>query len=266
MEVSGPAIHRPAHIDPRIRARRIAVRRGVGRRRLQRLVDVGLVAAVVAGFVVALQTPLLDVDEIAVRGNQRTPADAVVAASGIAAGDQLVALDLQAAGERVTALPWVQEARLHRGIDGEVVVDIIERVPVAVVGEGADALLVDAQGRALGPALGDPSQPTGLVAIDGVAEGLAPGEFLGEEAADALMVAASLREALAVGLRLAVVDGRLTGMVDPGISVAFGDASQLEAKVRSLRTVLDQVDLTCAASIDVRSPGSPVLTRDEACS
>jgi hypothetical protein len=30
--------------------------------------------------------------------------------------------------------------------------------------------------------------------------------------------------------------------------------------------VLEQVDLTCAAVIDVRSPGSPVLTREEACS
>jgi len=48
--------------------------------------------------------------------------------------------------------------------------------------------------------------------------------------------------------------------------VRFGPATQLDAKVRSLRTVLDQVDLTCAALIDVRSPGSPVLTREEGCS
>jgi hypothetical protein len=68
-------------------------------------------------------------------------------------------------------------------------------------------------------------------------------------------VAASLRHGLDVGLRLRVVNGRLTGEVDPGISVEFSDAGQLEAKVRSLRTVLDQVDLTCAATIDVRRHG-----------
>ena len=266
MEISGPSLHQPAHIDPRIRARRIEVQRGMGRRRLQRLVDVGLVLAVAAGFVLALRTPLLDVDAVQVTGNERTPAEAVVAASGIGTGDQLVDLDLGKAGQSVADLPWVREAHLHRGIDGSVTVEVVERTPVAVVGEGADALLVDAEGRALGPAFGDPSHTAALITIEGVGEGLDPGEFLGEGAADALAVAASLGSRLEVGLRLAVEDDRLTGVVDPGISVVFGDAGQLEAKIRALRTVLEQVDLTCAATIDVRSPGSPVLTREEGCS
>jgi hypothetical protein len=266
MEVSGPRLHQPAHIDPRMRARRIAVQRGMGRRRLQRLVDVGVVLAVAAGFLLALRTPLLDVDAVSVSGNERTPADAVVEASGIARGDQLIDLDLGAAGQAVADLPWVKEARIHRGVDGSVSVEVTERTPVAVVGEGANALLVDAEGRALGPAFGDPSHTASLVTIDGLGQGLEPGEFLGDQAADALAVAASLGSKLDVGLRLAVEDGRLTGVVDPGISVLFGDAGQLEAKIRALRTVLEQVDLTCAATIDVRSPGSPVLTREEGCS
>ena len=269
MEVSGGQrplrLHQPAHIDPRIRARRIAVQRGLGRRRLQRLVDVGLVVAVAVGFFLALRTPLLDVDAVEVKGNERTPAEAVIAASGIGRGDQLVDLDLGEAGQSVADLPWVREAHVHRGIDGSVTVEVVERTPVAVVGEGAEALLVDAEGRALGPAFGDPSHTAALITIEGVGAGLDPGEFLGAGAADALAVAASLGS-LDVGFRLAVEDDRLTGVVDPGISVVFGDAGQLEAKIRALRTVLEQVDLTCAATIDVRSPGSPVLTREEGCS
>ena len=46
----------------------------------------------------------------------------------------------------------------------------------------------------------------------------------------------------------------------------FGDARQLDAKVRSLEAVLEQVDLTCLAVLDLRLPGSPVLTREEGCS
>src|SRR5687768_13579218 len=132
MEVSGQSLHRPAHIDPRFRARRIAVQRGMGRRRLQRLADGGAVLAVALGFLVALRTPLLDVDAVRVTGNQRTPAEAVIAASGITPGDQLIDLDLATAGQGVTDLPWVSQARLHRGIDGSVSVEVIERTPVAV--------------------------------------------------------------------------------------------------------------------------------------
>ena len=269
MEVSGTdgplAIHRPAHIDPRMRARRIAVQRGMGRRRLHRIVDASLLAVVALAFLLALRTPLLDVDAIEVSGNDRTTTDEVVEAAGIARGDQLIDLDLHAAGQAVTALPWVRQAELHRGIDGAVVVAVTERIPVAVVGSGAEALLVDADGRALGPAFGD-ADGGALVTIGGVGAGLEPGEFLGEGAADALTVAARLGGTLGLGLQLTVEDGRLAGVVDPGISVVFGDAGQLDAKVRSLRTVLAQVDLTCAAVIDLRSPGSPVLTREEGCS
>ncbi len=265
MEVTGGSLSRPAHMDPRIRARRIAVQRGVGRRRLQRVVDGCLLAAVALAFLGALRTPLLDVDRVQVTGNARTGTDEIVAAAGIAQGDQLVDVDLRAAGEAVTALPWVRTARLHRGVDGAIGLEVVERTPVAVLGEGAGAVLVDAEGRALAPVADDPALAAPLVVIEGVGA-LEPGQFAGEAAADALTVAARLGAVVELGLRLSVDEGRLTGLVDPGIQVLFGDAGQLEAKVRSLRTVLDQVDLTCAATIDLRSPGSPVLTREEGCS
>jgi hypothetical protein len=58
----------------------------------------------------------------------------------------------------------------------------------------------------------------------------------------------------------------LRGTLAEGIEVRFGAPDRLDAKVRSLATVLQQVDLACASVIDVRSPGSPVLTREEGCS
>ncbi len=223
MEVSGSngplAVHRPAHIDPRMRARRIAVQRGTGRKRLRRVVDVSLLAVVALGFLLALRTPLLDVDAVEVSGNERTTTEEVVEAAGIARGDQLIDLDLHAAGEAVTTLPWVLQAELHRGIDGAVVVDVTERTPVAVVGEGAEALLVDAEGRVLGPALGDTADGAALITIGGIGAALEPGEFLGEESADALAVATRMDGSLGLGLQLTVEDGRLAGVVYPGIAV-----------------------------------------------
>jgi cell division protein FtsQ len=256
---------RPAPIDPRIRARRIEVQRGVGRRRLQRLVDVGLLVAVAVGFAVALRSPLLDVDAVEVRGAEHIPRAVVVEQAGIRRGDQLIDVDLHAAGERVAALPWVDEVHLHRGVDGTVAVTITERTPVAVVGDGGAAVLVDAEGRAVALASDDPEVAATVVHVSGLESAVAPGDFLPASAHDALALASRLAATPGLGMQLAVGDD-IVGRLESGIEVRFGSAAQIDAKVRSLRTVLEQVDLTCAAMIDVRAPGTPVLTREEGCS
>lgn len=266
--MSGPrasTLERPvAPIDPRIRARRIHVRRVEGRRRLQRVVDAGLVAVVALGFLGALWTPLLDVDEVRVQGVGHTGADAVLERAGIEAGDQLVQVDLAGAGARVAALPWVQQVRIERRLDGRVTFEVRERTPVALLGAGAQALLVDRDGRVLGPASTAP-ELGGLIQLQGVSETVAPGAYLPSEADDALALAEALSTAAPGTVGTLRLDGLTAALVEGG-TVRFGDARQLDAKVRSLRTVLDQVDLTCLDVIDLRLPGSPVLTREEGCS
>jgi hypothetical protein len=253
-------------IDPRIRARRIEVQRTVGRRRLQRVVDLGLVAAVALGFAGALRSPLLDVDDVRVSGTQRTSAEDALERSGLQVGDQLMDVDLRAAGTAVAGLPWVHDVQLHRGLDGVVDIVITERVAVAVVGEGDAGLLVDGEGIVLAPATADPALAASLVRINDVDAGLRPGEALGRDAEAALRVAARLATAAPGAVATVAVGDEVTATLLAGGTVRFGDAGLLEAKVRSLRTMLDRVDLSCLAEIDLRLPGSPVLTREEACS
>ncbi len=265
MATSTPTLSRPTPIDPRIQARRIEVQRGVGRRRLQRLVDVGLVLAVAAGFAIALRSPLLDVDAVRVAGAEHTPTAVVVEQAGIPQGEQLMDVDLRAAGERVAELPWVDEVHLHRGIDGTVDVNITERTPVAMVGEGEAAVLVDGEGRAVARATEAPEVAAAVVRFVLPDAPVAPGDYLPPSAEEAVALAARLASTPGLGMEL-VLGEEVLGRLDSGIVVRFGPPTNVEAKVRSLRTVLEQVDLTCAAMIDVRSPGSPVLTREEGCS
>ncbi|MEQ1788150.1 MAG: FtsQ-type POTRA domain-containing protein [Acidimicrobiales bacterium] len=265
MSTSTPDDWGTAPIDPRIRARRIEVQRGAGRRRLQRVVDLGLVLTVAAGFAIALRSPALDVDVVDVQGATHTPADLVRDTAGIAPGDQLVDVDLRAAGERIATLPWVQQVDLHRGLDGRVEVRLTERTAVAVLGTGEAAVLVDAEGRVVARLEEAPDVAVGLVRLEGVTVTAAPGAYVGAGARDALALAARLAAVPGMAMELTIGDD-LVGTLESGIDVRFGSVEQIDAKVRSLRTVLDQVDLTCAGVIDVRSPGSPVLTRDETCS
>lgn len=253
-------------IDPRIRARRIEVQRDVGRRRLRRLVDLGLVLAVAAAFVGALRSPLLDVEELRIGGAGRTGVDAVVQAAGISVGDQLMDLRPQAIGRRIAALPWVLEVTVDRGLGGVVEVSVVERTPVAILGQGAEAVLVDGLGRILAPVGDAPEAASSLVTVVGLPEDLDPGAFLPSGALDALEVATRLAAVVPGTVAEVVVGDDLVARLVDGGEVRLGDATRLAAKLRSLETVLTQVDLTCLAVVDVRAPGSPVLTREEPCS
>jgi cell division septal protein FtsQ len=262
---------RPAHlrgpeIDPRIRARRIEVRRSEGRQRLRRLLLVGLVLLVALGFGVALRSPLLDVAEVRVAGAEHTAVDAVAEAAGIDVGDQLMDLDLGAAAARVGALPWVGEVRIHRSLGGGVDIAVTEREPAAVVGEGEAAVLVDERGRILARVTDQPDLASGLVRVAGLTTERVPGQSLPRETLDALALAQRLGAAVPGAIASVRVGEELTATLAQGGEVRFGDTARLTAKLRSLETVLDQVDLTCLAMLDLTAPTSPVLTRREGCS
>lgn len=254
-------------MDPRIKARRIEVRRGEGRRRLQRLADVGTVVLVAAGFAVAVHSPLLDVDRVEVTGASRTGTEAVLADLGIGRGDLLVDVDLGAAGARVAALPWVEEVHLHRRLDGVIEVAIVERTPVAVVSSGDGELLVDRSGRVLGPRPPGTDDLGPLVRVVGPGSVPGPGGSLGRDLDGALALAASLSAVVPAAVTELHVDADgIRARLATGGEVRFGDAGRIDAKVRSLETVLEQVDLSCLGVLDVRLPGSPVLTREDGCS
>ena len=253
-------------IDPRIRARRIEVQRHAGRRRLRRVVDVGLVLVVAAGFVAALRSPLLDVEQVRVAGSERTPVADIVQQAGIEPGQQLVDVDLGAAGAAVAALPWVDEVTVRRHLGGTIELQVTERVPTAIVGAGAAAVLVDAEGRALVHADAAPELASGLVRVQGLPDAVAPGAFLPAEHRSALALAGELTGAVPGAIGEVVVGEDLRATLVQGGEVRFGDSSRLRAKLRSLATVLAQVDLTCLGELDLRAPASPVLTRREGCS
>jgi cell division protein FtsQ len=268
MTTSVPSLDREVAppMDPRIKARRIEVRRGEGRRRLQRLADLGAVLLVAAAFAVALRSPLLDVDRIEVLGASRTGTEAVLAGLGIRRGDQLAEVDLGAAGARVAALPWVAEVSLHRGLDGVVRVELTERTPVAWVSSGGTEVLVDASGRVLGP------RPEGtdfgpLVRVVGIEGPFEPGSHLARDLDGVLAVAGSLAAAVPGAVaELRADPDDISALLAIGGEVRFGDAGRLDAKISSLVTMVEQVDLRCLDELDLRLPGSPVLTREDGCS
>lgn len=284
-----PADRRPSVVvDPRLRERRIAVRRAEGRKRLHRIMAFFGVSTVVLGTMAVIQSPLLDVDHLAVTGTTRTPPDDILAAAGIARGDTMFTIDLGAATEAVEALPWVLEATITREYPGEIAIEVTERTAVAVIeGKGPDgapqAVLVDLTGRVLGPvgaeaAAGmvtvgeETTGATGLLPIEVTATPPAPGERIADDLDGALELAVSAGEVTKGKAQRIVVEPELTVVLAGGGQAVLGAADDpadpagrrggtLADKLDALRTVVARVDLTCLDTIDLRVPTNPVLTR-----
>jgi cell division protein FtsQ len=249
-------------VHPRMRLRRIEVRRNATRRRLKRItVLLGVVVAVLAGATL-VRSPLLDVDHVRTAGGEHTPTAVVLAAAGIDRGGEMVAIDTGAAEQRIEALPWVDEATVTRRWPGTVDIRFTERTATAAVRiTDTRWAEVDDTGRVL--AVRD-AAPAGMPAVRGVEGRIAEGEPLPDVAADALSVLNAATEAMPGGV--AEVDTALDVTFGYGTTVRFGTASELDEKVAALETVLGRVDLSCLAVVDLRAPGSPALTRYSGCS
>jgi cell division protein FtsQ len=258
---SGPGT---AAIDPRLRARRISVRRDEGRRRLRRLTGLGVVAAVAVLTLGVTRSPLLDVDRVQVAGATHTSIDAIQRATGIRRHAPMTDVDLDRARAAVLALPWVQTASITRRWPASVRVVITERTAVAVVTAGAEGFaLVDGDGRVLELS---PAPPPGYMLLANVSLPGPAGSTIDPSASDALTVArvmpASLRPK--VSTVVAEDDGVVLRLVAGGV-VRLGPAIDLEPKLRAADTVLAEVDMTNLCAVDVRVASAPSLTRGKSC-
>lgn len=247
-------------IDPRLRQRWVDTRRREGRRRLRVVFGVAAVGVLGGAAWGATRSPLLDVDRVVVDGADRSGADLVRDASTIRRGQPLVDVDHGAAARRVTALPWVLRAEVRREWPGTVRIQVIERVPVAATrGDGGAWALLDRSARVLALV---PAPPAGLAVVDGISQAGPPGTRLAAGAAEALGVVNALPPALAPRVAAVAVGGQgISLRLAPHGEVRLGTPEALEEKLRAALTVLGAVDGRTVATLDVRIPAAPVLTR-----
>lgn len=252
-------------MDPRIRRRRVEVRREEGKRRFRVLVGItAVVGAGCAGWVTN-GSALLDLDRVVIEGAVHTaPADARFA-SGLRLGEPLSGVDQAGAVRGVQALPWVQAAEVRRRWPGEVRVRLTERRPVAVAPAGdGQVAVVDGTGRILEWV---DAAPPELAVLAGLPPAGPPGSTLTPDGVVALSVASALPAELRA--RIAGVApaeggrGEVDIRLDPEGMIRLGPPDDLDRKFQAIRTVLAQVDLRNLAVLDVRRPDSPVLTRRE---
>ena len=257
-----------AGIEPRIRQRRIGVRRAAGLRRLKWvLIGFGVLLVVVVALAV-LGSSLFSVDQVAVSGNVYTDTDALQEVVDDIEGTPVLLVDTGEAEERLEAIPWVEDARVRTDFPDRVTIEIRERTPVATM-QGADGLfrVLDREGRVLDVIEG---QPVALVLIAGPGTlDMAAGEFasVGHSSAASMVLKLSptireRTESILVtpdGTDLRLIIGREDALpVEVRFGSAVGDNDQIEKLVR-LETRLDDLDDLSVTVIDVSTAEVTVL-------
>ncbi len=118
-----------------------------------------------------LTSPRFAIVEIEVVGNERRAAEAIVGESGVTAGTNVFAADLDAARAKVLADPWIAESTLARRLPGTILIRVTERKAAALVALG-DTLLCTPDGEPFKKL--EPTDPADLPIVTGLTpEGLA---------------------------------------------------------------------------------------------
>ena len=255
-------------VDPRIRARRIAVRRAEGRRRLRFLaVALGLVALAVGAWGLS-RSSLLDLDHVRVDGLSGREQAVVEEAIGLERGTPLIDLDLDSVEATVGALPWVATVHAERDWPGTVRVVVEPRVPVAVVGSvNGGRLLIDAEGVLTGAAPADSPLPAISVESARPLGAIEPAALAG------ISVVTAMPDDLYPWIEAVTVaaepgpDGRsIVGLDLLGNAVVeMGPAELIDGKLAAVRAVLESTELSCIDAIDVIVADLPIVTRDFGC-
>jgi cell division protein FtsQ len=253
-------------IDPRIRQRRVAIRRSQGQRRLRWLVGALAAAVALVAAVALLHTALFSARVVTVSGaHLHTSTAAIVAAARLGGHPPLISVDPGATAARVEALPYVASAQVERHWPDGVVIAVTERVPVAVMaGPGGTWSVLDGHGRTLQVAA---ARPPGLLAFavatpSGVLAPGAVGRSLPPDASVGLTVCRTLPPAFSaqvVSVTVAAA-GTVSMGLSSGITVLIGTDDDLTAKYEDVAAIIAHASLQGATTIDVTVPQSPTVT------
>lgn len=207
-----------------------SVARTGGKKRVVLWQSFFFVLIVLMAAYVLFKTPVFNITGITVQGNKLLTAGEITRASGLVTGMNIFRADLKTATGRIKSLPVIKEVKITRRLPGTVLVQVKERVPVALVVAGGRFVELDAEGYYLREGS---AGTTGLPVITGFqVQAPGPGRPVkGAGMATALKVVRELPGALRSMLSEVHVDrdGRVTFYTLDGIECRLGlngDVSQ----------------------------------------
>ncbi len=245
--------------DSRLEDRRKDVIRSLASNRRRLLVAAGSVIGAVALVLIVLASPIIGVRKIEIEGAKYVSADLLIAVEKSLDGKSILTVNTRAAERRLEGDPWVESVRIKSFFPSRLVIEIVERKPVAFyIGVDNRSRVVDPQGRVLAVETG---QPTQYLQITGVGPNLAPGASAGTVYKAAAQLAAGLPDELSERVLNVGVGGpnQLVMTLRTGTLINFGPPVDLQNKLISLLVLLRRQDAKQIISIDLTDPQTPTV-------
>ncbi|HXQ19067.1 MAG TPA: FtsQ-type POTRA domain-containing protein [Acidimicrobiales bacterium] len=244
---------------PRVSARRRAVSKELGRRRLVVLCALAVLATLAAIAWPLAHSHYFSARVIVVRGALETPVSEVLAAAGLGTHPAMIDVHPGAAAHSIEALPWVLRATVALDWPDGVRITLSERTAVCAVAHGGGWAEVDRTGRVLADVA---TPPPGLVRATLVGATPAPGRWVAAGSGPALAAAAALPPVLAP--QVAMIEAAPGGTVDlglvDGVRVVLGPATQLGAKFEDVAAIEAGARPRAGSVMDVSVPQSPTVS------
>jgi len=197
---------------------------------------------------------------VTVGGNRVVATAEILQRAAIAPDANVWLQNARAAADRVAAIPYVDQATVHRWLPANVRIDVTERRPFAVVRFADGDALVDRDLRVLES--GAPQFDLPQLVLPRVSEPGA-GAFLHARDAVRLRDDYLTLEAEHVAARMLRFDrfDELTALTPGGVVLMLGDDSDLQGKAALVQPILSQAAVRGRriAAVDLRAPKTPVV-------
>lgn len=185
--------------------------------------------------------------EIKVQGNSRVPTEQISTVAALALNQPLIKMPDQDIETVIATIAEVKSVSVERGWPHTVLVNIVERQPIAVANDGATLVLVDDAGvAASGPI---PAAPEGMLTVAG-----APSTTAMQAAVS--VIAILPKEWKVTGVSAPTQDS-VTVHLKGDVNVTFGAGTDLDQKVK----VASALIANKYKAINVSSPDAPTVTK-----
>ncbi|HEX3793271.1 MAG TPA: FtsQ-type POTRA domain-containing protein [Acidimicrobiales bacterium] len=247
-------------IDPRISARRTAVTRQQGKRRLRLLMVLAIVTALVVGLWFLAHSVLFSARNITVVGATHETAVQIEQAGGLTMQTPLLNVHDGAVAAGIEQLPWVLSATVSVHWPDSVHIVVTEQSPALTMNTASGQwAALSASGRVLAVSA---QRPAGLPLVTGPLAPGAPGTVVGAGDQVGLRVASTLPASFKAQVTAVHIEpgGWVQLAMTTPITVNIGTATQLPAKYEDVTSLLAHATLHTGDVLDVSVPDAPTVT------